>query len=95
MLETEAIRRSSSPWATVVLLVHRKDGSLCFCLDLQTFNAHTIKDAYGFPRTDETLDSLNGTKWFTSLDLKLGYWQVELDEASEPLTAFTVGTFGL
>ena len=42
----------------------------------------------------ETLDCLNGAQWFTSLDLKAGYWQVELDEDSKPLTAFTVGPLG-
>ena len=41
-------------------------------------------------RIDETLDCLNGAQWFTSLDLKSGYWQVELDEDSKALTAFTV-----
>ena len=50
-----------------------------------------MKDAYSLPRIEETLDCLNGVQWFTSLDLKLGYWQVELDEESKALTAFTVG----
>ena len=45
-------------------------------------------------RTDETLDCLNGVDIFTSLDLKSGYWQVELDEDSKPLTAFMVASFG-
>ena len=56
-------------------------------------HAH-IKDAYSLPRITETLDCLNGSQWFTSLDLKAGYWQVELDEDSKPLTAFTVGPLG-
>ena len=49
-----------------------------------------IKDAYSLHRITETFDCLNGAKWFTSLDLKAGYWQVELDLDSKPLTAFTV-----
>ena len=53
-----------------------------------------MKDAYSLPRIDETLDCLNGAQWFTSLDLKSGYWQVELDEDSKALTAFTVGPLG-
>ena len=48
-------------------------------------------DGYRLPHIDETLDFLNGVQWFSLLDLKLGYWQVELDEASKPLAAFTVG----
>ena len=53
-----------------------------------------VKDTYSLPRITETLDCLNGAKWFTSLDLKAGYWQVVLDEDSMPLTAFTVGPLG-
>ena len=54
----------------------------------------TVKGAYSLPCTEGTLDSLNGACIFTSLDLKSGYWQVELDEDSIPLTAFTVGPLG-
>ena len=50
-----------------------------------------MKDAYLLPHIDETLDSLQGSQWFSSLDLKSGYWQVEMDEESKPLTAFAVG----
>ena len=86
-----AIRKSNSPWASAVVLVRKKDGSLRFCIDLRRLNAQTIKDAYGLPRIEENLDCLEESIIFTSLDLKSGYWQVEMDEASKPLTAFTVG----
>ena len=89
-----AIRQSNSPWASPVILVWKKDGSLRFCIDLQKLNKRTIKDAYSLPRIEESLDCLNGSKIFTLLDLKSGYWQVELDEDSIPLTAFTVGLLG-
>ena len=94
MLDVRAIRRSNSPWASPVVLVHKKDGSLRFCIDLRKLNARTIKDAYSLPRIEDALDSLNGACIFTSLDLKSGYWQVELDESSIPLTAFKVGPLG-
>ena len=57
-------------------------------------NARTINDAYSLPRVDETLDCLNGAEWFSSLDLKLGYWQVEKEEDSKAPSAFTVGPLG-
>ena len=94
MLEIGAIRKSQSPWASAVVLVHKKDGALRFCIDLHKLNARTIKDAQTLPRIEDSLDSLNGAMIFTSLDLKSGYWQVELDEDSIPYTAFTVGPLG-
>ena len=65
-----------------------------FCIDLQKLNNRTIKDAYSLPRIEDSLDCLDGACIFTSLDLKAGYWQVELSEESIPYTAFTVGPLG-
>ena len=53
-----------------------------------------IKDAYSLSWIKKTLDCLNGAEWFTSLDLKSGYWQVEMEEDRKALTAFTVGPLG-
>ena len=94
MLEIGAIRKSKSPWASAVVLVCKKDGVLRFCIDLRKLNARTVKDAQTLPRIEESLDSLNGAVIFMSLDLKSGYWQVELDEESMPYTAFTIGPLG-
>ena len=94
MLRMGAIRKSNSPWASAVVLVHKKDGALRFCIDLRKLNEQTVKDAYSLPRIEDSLDVLNGSCIFTSIDLKSGYWQVELDEKSIPLTAFTVGPLG-
>ena len=94
MLEVGAIRRSFSPWASAVVLVRKKDGGLKLCIDLRKLNNRTIRDGYALPRIDDTLDCLHGAKWFSTLDLKSGYWQVELEEEAKPLTAFTMGPLG-
>ena len=94
MLEIGAIRKSNSPWASAVVLVRKKDGSLRFCIDLHKLNSCIIKDAYSLPRIDKTLDCLGGSIIFTSLDLKSRYWQVEMDEMSKELMAFMVGPLG-
>ena len=57
-------------------------------------NNRTIKDGYSLPRIEDTLDCLHGAVWFSTLDLKSGYWQVELEEEGKPLAAFTMGPLG-
>ena len=94
MLNIEVIQQSINPWASPVVLVHKKDGSLWFCIDLRKLNNRTVKDAQSLPRIEDLLDCLDGATIFTSLDLQSGYWQVELTEASRPLTAFTIGPLG-
>ena len=71
MEEIGAIRRSNSPWASPVVLVRKKDGTLRFCIDLQKLNERTIKDVYSLPRIEESLDCLNGCKIFTSFRLEI------------------------
>lgn len=88
MLKEDVIEKSSSPWASGVILVRKKDGSFRFCVDYRRLNDATIKDAYPLPRIDETLDHLSGAGWFSTLDLSSGYWQVEVDPKDKPKTAF-------
>ena len=71
MLYIGAIHRSTSPWASPVVLVHKKDGSLQFCIDLRKLNNQTIKDAQSLPRIKDSLNCLDGATIFTSLDLQL------------------------
>ena len=74
MLQHGVVQPSTSPWASPIVLVKKKDGTIRFCVDYRQLNDVTRKDAYPLPRIDETLDALSGAKVFTTLDLASGYW---------------------
>ena len=104
MLEKGVIQPSNSPWASPLVLVRKKDGTVRFCVDYRKLNAATRKDAYPIPRVDETLEMLAGSHFFTSLDLLSGYWQVQIHPDDKEKTAiatpeglfeFNVMPFGL
>ena len=95
MLDGSAIRPSQLPWCNAVVLVRKKDGSLRFCIDFHRLNARTKKDAYPLPCMQETMESMVGTRHFSCMDLKSGFWQVQMDEESRQYTAFTVGSMGM
>ena len=94
MIEVDAIRPSCSPYSSNVVIVRKKDGTIRFCLDFRKLKYKTIKDAYAIPRVEDTLHLLAKAKYFSKLDLRSGYWQVEIKEKDKPKTAFQVGTLG-
>ncbi len=83
-----------SPWASNVVLVCKHSGDLRICEDYRQLNNRTLKDSYAMPRVEELLDCLGGMKYFSVLDMKSGYHQVEIQEQHKERTAFTVGPLG-
>ena len=71
MLDSGVICPSQSTWCNVVVLVQKKDGGLCFCIDFQHLSTHTKKDSYPLPRIKEALESLVGAGYFSCLDLRI------------------------
>lgn len=94
MKDLGVIRDSSSPWASNIVIVRKKDGKIRFCIDFRRLNSMTVSDSYSIPRVDEILDTLKGNVWFSELDLKSAFWQVQMKEEDKEKTAFTVGNLG-
>ncbi len=94
LLKRGLIEPSESPWASPTVLVRKKNGETRFCVDYRRVNERTIKDSYPLPLISDALDCLEGAKWFSTLDLASGYWQVPLAESSRPVTAFVSETSG-
>ena len=74
MLDAGVVRPSNSPWCNAVVLVRKKDGSLCFCIDFRRLNALTVKDSHPLPHICETLESLAGAAHYSTFDLNSGFW---------------------
>ena len=88
MLEQRVIEPAQSPYASNLVLVRKKDGSLRCCVDYRGLNRITRKDAYPLPRTDTCLDAMSGARWFSTFDLRSSYHQVELEPRDSDKTAF-------
>jgi hypothetical protein len=88
MLRYKIIEPSKSPWASPVVLISKKDGTIRFCIDYRRLNLLSVKDVYPLPRMDDSLAALSGGKYFTTLDLTAGYNQIPMHPGSKEYTAF-------
>ncbi|CAB5214806.1 unnamed protein product [Rhizophagus irregularis] len=88
MLKEEIIQESCSLWSSPVVIVNKKTGDKRFCIDFRKINQMTITDAYPLPRIDDLLEKFRVAKWFTTIDLASGYWQIEMKEEDKEKTAF-------
>ena len=94
MLAAGIIEPSRSEWSAPIILVNKKDSTLCMCVDYRRLNAASLSDAYPMPRIEDLIDGLGKAKFITTLDLSRGYWQVPMADGARHLTAFTT-PFGL
>jgi hypothetical protein len=90
MLEAGIIEESDTPWCSPVLLVSKKDGTKRFCVDYRKLNGVTTLTSWPLPTMEEVLDSISAQKvvYWSSLDLRSGYWQTELDPDTADRTGF-------
>ena len=88
LLDSDIIHPSNSPYASAIVLVRKKNGSLRLTVDFRKLNKRTIKDAYSLPRIDDSFAKLSGARWFSVMDLKSGYYQVEMEPEDQAKTAF-------
>jgi predicted aspartyl protease/transposase InsO family protein len=88
LLEQGVIEPCQSPYASNLVLVRKKDGSIRCCVDFRQLNLQTRRDAYPLPRADACLEAMSGASWFSTFDMRSGYHQVCVDERDLDKTAF-------
>ena len=94
MLQKGIIEPSSSDWASSSVLVRKKDGSLRYCIDFRALNKVTVRDAFPLPNMRDCIESLNGSKFFSTLDMQAAYWNIKVHKDDKHKTAF-ITKYGL
>ena len=88
MLKTGVTEPSSSSWASPVCLVKKKDGAFRFCIDYRLVNAVSKKDAYPIPDVQDALGNLRGSRYFATINLLSGYWQLGMTDRAKKRSTF-------
>jgi len=88
MLAKQIIQKSRSPWASRIVLIKKKDGSIRFCNDFRKLNEITTRDVYPLPRVDDSLAALSDMAWFSTMDMTAGFHQIKLSDKDKMKTAF-------
>ena len=88
LLKAGVIEPSCSEWASPSVLVRKRDGSVRWCIDLGKLNYVNEKDCYPLPLLQDCIDALEGCRYFTTLDMASGYYQLEAAEEDRDKTAF-------
>jgi hypothetical protein len=89
LVEAGIVRQSRSPYSFPIKMVAKKDGTRRLCIDYRKLNAVTVSEPWPIRNIQDIFDKLSGSKVFTTLDLKSGYWQVRMHDASIAMTAFS------
>lgn len=92
LLQKDIIRESTSPYSSRIVLQNKKDGTKRMCIDFREINKRTVRDVHPLPLIDDQLDQLRGKRYFSLIDLKSGFHQVNLDEDSRKYTAFVTAS---
>lgn len=88
LLQAGIITESRSPYASPIVVVRKKNGSIRMCIDYRLLNSRTIPDQYTTPCIEDALNALSGSQWFSVLDLRSGYYQIAMSEEDKEKTAF-------
>ena len=88
MQDSGVVQPSSSPWASPMVIVRKKDGTHRLCVDYRDLNAVTKADTFPLPSIDDLLDQLDKSHYFSTLDLASGYWQIKVHPDSQEKTTF-------
>ena len=88
LMRNDLIEPAASPWAANIVLVRKKDGTYRLCVDYRALNAVTYQDTYPLPHIDTCLGSMDGTTWFSTLDLRSGYHNIPICDRDKDKTAF-------